>query len=93
MPCWMLLMTAISALRCSRFFQQPLRLVEEARVLERDAHGVGESLQQTDIRLAERMLALHVIQDNQPQSAIVCDERDVNRRFRMQRIREVSRLR
>ena len=42
--------------------EQALRLVEEARVLERDAHAVGERLQQADVGLAERVLALQVDQ-------------------------------
>mgnify|MGYP003693861707 CR=1 FL=1 len=40
--------------------EQALRLVEEARVLERDAHAVGERLQQAHVGIAERVLALHV---------------------------------
>ena len=35
-----------------------LGLVEEARVLERDAHRVGQRLQQAHVRLAERVLAV-----------------------------------
>ncbi len=40
--------------------EQALRLVEQARVLERDAHRVGERLQQAHVGVAERVLALHV---------------------------------
>ncbi len=42
------------------FFQQPLRLVEQSRVLERDAHAVGERLQQAHVGIAERVLPLDV---------------------------------
>ena len=38
--------------------EQPLRLVEQSRVLERDAHAAGERLEQTHVGLAEGMLAL-----------------------------------
>ena len=42
MPCWMLLMTASSACALLGLLQQALRLVEQARVLERDAHARGD---------------------------------------------------
>ena len=40
--------------------EQALRLVEEARILERHAHRVGERLQQTHVGFAEGVFALHV---------------------------------
>ena len=45
------------------FLEQALRLVEEARVVQRDAHAGGERLQQANIGVAVRMLALEVARD------------------------------
>ena len=58
-----------------------LRLVEEARVLERDAHAVGERLQQAHVRVAERVLALHVDQVDQPARLVARDQRHEDRRL------------
>ena len=41
--------------------QQPLRLVEQARVLERHAHARGDRREQADLGLAEGVLALVVL--------------------------------
>ena len=46
MPCWMLLITASSAFALLGLLQQPLRLVEQARVLQRDAHAGGDGREQ-----------------------------------------------
>ena len=43
--------------------QQALRLVEEARVLQRDAHARGDGLQQAHFGFAEGVLALVVLDD------------------------------
>ena len=43
------------------FSRAPLRLVEEACVLQCDAHAVGQRLQQADVVRAERVLAPHVV--------------------------------
>ena len=51
-------MIASSAARSFGLGQQALRLVEEPRVLERDAHAGGERREQALIGLAERMLPL-----------------------------------
>jgi hypothetical protein len=61
-------MIASSALRCS------LRLVEKTRVLERDAHAVGQGLQQPQVRLAEGVLALHVRKRNRASNLIADDQ-------------------
>jgi hypothetical protein len=45
----MLLMTASSALRCSVSFEQSLRLVEQARALERDAHARRDGVEQSQL--------------------------------------------
>ena len=37
------------------FLEQALRLVEEARVLQGYAHGIGQSLQQADVRIGKGM--------------------------------------
>ena len=44
--------------------EQPLRLVEEARVLQRDAHARGDRAEQAHLRLAEGVLALVVLEDD-----------------------------
>mmetsp|Transcript_891 Transcript_891/g.2090 ORF Transcript_891/g.2090 Transcript_891/m.2090 type:complete len:474 (+) Transcript_891:285-1706(+) len=43
-------------------FQQPLRLVEQTRVLHRHRHAAGQRLQQAHVGLVEGMLAVHVVQ-------------------------------
>ena len=45
--------------------EQALRLVEQPRVLERHAHGVGERLQQAHVGFAEGVLAVQVDQADQ----------------------------
>ena len=45
-PSCTLLMMASSALRCFGFLEQALRLVEEAGVLQRHAHGIGQGFDQ-----------------------------------------------
>jgi hypothetical protein len=62
MPCWMLLITAISAARCSVSFKRRWRLVEEARVFQRHAHARRHCLQQPHLGFAEGMLALVVLE-------------------------------
>ena len=44
------------------FLEQALRLVEEARVLQRHAHARGHRREQAHLRLAEGVLALVVLQ-------------------------------
>ena len=41
---------------------------EEARILECDAHAVGERLQQPDVRFAEGVLPLHVANSISPRT-------------------------
>jgi hypothetical protein len=50
------------------FLEEALRLVEEARVLERHAHAVGERLQQAHVRLAEGVLALESTRSIRPRA-------------------------
>src|SRR5579862_1999544 len=45
--------------------EQPLRFVEEPRVLERDAQAACQRLQQPHVGFRERMLALGVFQVNE----------------------------
>ena len=45
---------------CLGLLQQPLRLVEEAGVLQRHAHAGGERFQEANVGLAVRVLAPHV---------------------------------
>jgi len=63
------------------FLEQALRLVEQASVLERDAHGVGERLQQAHVRIAERVLALHVHQLDESARLVRGNQRHIDRRF------------
>ena len=65
--------------------EQTLRLVEQPRVFERDAHAVRERLQQAYVRVAERVLALRVDQTDQPSSLIAADQRHVHSRFFIRR--------
>ena len=65
--------------------EQALRLVEEARVLQRDAHAVGKRLQQAHVRVAERVLALHVDQVDQPARLVADDQRHEHRRLLVRR--------
>ena len=60
-PCWTLLMIASSAARSSVSVSRRLRLVEQARVLERHAQAAGERRQQADVGLAEGVLAVEVL--------------------------------
>ena len=46
--------------------QQPLRLVEEARILERDAHARGDRAEQAHLGLAECVLTLVILDDDVP---------------------------
>ena len=58
-------MTASSDEAALGLLQQALRLVEEAGVLERDAHAGGEGFEQAHVGIAVRVLALriHQLQD------------------------------
>ena len=58
------------------FLEQPLRLVEEARVLERHAHAGGDGSQQPDVGLAERVLALVVLEHDAAEHAVAADDRN-----------------
>ena len=70
------------------FLEQTLRLVEQPCVFERDAHGIGECLQQADVRLAERVLAFHVGQADQAARLIAGDQRHEHQRFFVFRARK-----
>ena len=58
-----------------------LRLVEEPRILQRDAHAVGERLQQAHVRVAERVLAVEVAQVDDSARLVARHQRDEDRRF------------
>ena len=58
--------------------QQALRLVEQARVLQRDAHRRGDRLEQAHFGLAERMLALVILELQAAQHAIAGDDLHVD---------------
>ncbi len=58
-----------------------LRLVEQARVLQRHAHRIGERLQQAHVGGAERVLAMHVDQVDQPARLVARDQRHVDGRL------------
>ena len=76
MPCWMLLITASSALRCLGLLQQALRLVEQARVLERHAHARPPMVCSSRIcDFAEGVLALVVLEHDHAQHAVAADDR------------------
>ncbi len=68
--------------------EQALRLVEEPRVLQRDAHAVGERLQQAHVRIAVRVLALRVGQADEPARLVADDQRYVHRRLLVRGARE-----
>ncbi len=59
------------------FLQQMLRLVEEARVLERDAHARGDRAEQAYLSLAERVFALVVLDDDRSEHTVTADDRDI----------------
>ncbi len=65
--------------------EQALRLVEQARVFERDAHAVGERLEEAHVGFAVRVLALHVDKVDQPAGLVPDDQRHVEGRFLVQR--------
>ena len=52
------------------FLQQPLRLVEQARVLQRHTHARGDGAEQAHLGLAERVLAFVVFQHDRAEHAI-----------------------
>ena len=67
--------------------EQALRLVEEARVLQRDAHARGDGRQQPHLRLAERVLALVVLERDAAQHAVARDDRHANQAETLRRSR------
>ncbi len=59
--------------------EQALRLVEEARVLERDAHARRDGRKQAHLGFAEGVLALVVLQDDRAEHAVAAEDRDAHR--------------
>ncbi len=57
------------------FLQQPLRLVEQTRILERDAQAARERGQQSEVGVAECMLAVDVLDGNDAPGLVADDER------------------
>ena len=61
--------------------EQALGFVEQPRVFERDAHAVGERLQQPHVRIAEGMLVIHIHQPDDPARLIARHQRHHDQRF------------
>jgi hypothetical protein len=59
--------------------EETLRFVEEACVFQRDAHGVGERLQQAHIRIREGALALLADTDHATRS-VAAQDGDIDKR-------------
>ena len=67
------------------FLQQALCLVEEARILERNAHAVGERLQQPNVRHGKGVFLFHVEQVDEAARLVAGDQRNEQCRFFVQR--------
>ena len=52
-------------------------LVDEAGVLQRDAEAGGERREQADVAIAERVLAVQVLEGDHPPRLIAHDERGI----------------
>jgi hypothetical protein len=59
----------------------PLRLVEQTRVLERDAHARRHRAQHADIDLAVRVLAHVVLEDDDAEHAVAAEDRHEHHRL------------
>ena len=79
MPCWMLLITASSALRCSVSFNS--RCVSSNRRAFSSATPMlaGDRAQQPHLRFAERVLALVVLDADRAEHAIAAEDRHATR--------------
>ena len=55
--------------------EQPLRLVEQAGVLERDAQAGGERREDAHVGVAERALVIQVLEGDDPERLVAHDER------------------
>ena len=55
-------------------------LLEQPGVLERDAQAPGERRQEPDVGVAERVLAIDVLERDQPGRPVAHEERDEDRR-------------
>ena len=69
--------------------EQGTRLIEQPRVLERDAHAGSDRTEQADVRVAVGVLAHMVVEDDDPQHALAaldryaeCRDRGVGARHR-----------
>jgi hypothetical protein len=60
------------ALLC--LLQEALRLVEQPRVLQRDAHACRDRADQAHVAFAERVLALVILEHDRPQHAVAPDD-------------------
>ena len=60
-----------------RLLEEALGLVEEAGVLEGDAHGVGDRGEQPDVKISERVLAFEVDEADKAAGLLTDDERDI----------------
>ena len=71
------------------FLQQPLRLVEQARVFQRHAHARGHGAEQPHLGFAEGVLALVVLQDDRAQHAVAAEDGHAERANSLIGAREV----
>jgi hypothetical protein len=62
-------------------FEKALRLIEEARVFKRGAERRGDRRKQSYVRIAERVLALEVLDRDRSDQSIAADDRDCDERF------------
>ena len=63
--------------------QQPLRLAEQPRTLQRHAHAGRHRAEQPDFRRAERVLALEVLDVDRAEHPIVAQDRHANHAKRL----------
>ena len=61
--------------------EQPLRLVEEARVLQRHAHACGDGAQQPDLGFAVSVLALEILDVDRAEYAVTAQDGDACHRL------------
>ena len=76
MPCWMLVDHGELGAALLGLLQQALRLVEEARVLQRHAHARGDGAdEQTHVGFAERVVALVFLQGDEAETPVAGEDR------------------
>ncbi len=60
--------------------EQPLRFVEEARVLQRDAHARGDRAEEPHLGIAVGVFAFVVLHDDHAEHAIAAEDRHADKR-------------